>query len=52
MIQKNPAHRLSSEDYLSQQKGKAFPSYFYTYLKVYIQNYRLTTVTPDDRITK
>ena len=52
MLQLNPSHRLTSEEYLMQQRGKAFPTYFYTYLKVYLQNYRLTTISADERITR
>ncbi|XP_067950681.1 phosphoinositide 3-kinase regulatory subunit 4-like [Watersipora subatra] len=52
MMKNEPGHRLTSEEYLIQQQGKAFPAYFYTYLKVYVQNYRLTTYSPDERINK
>ncbi|KAF6034485.1 PIK3R4 [Bugula neritina] len=52
MTQKNPSHRLSSEEYLMQQKGKGFPVYFYTFLKSHIQSYGSLSVYPDERISK
>lgn len=53
MVQKDPTHRLSAEEYLIQQRGKAFPNYFYTYLKLYIQRYAVPPIlSPDERIVK
>lgn len=53
MIKKDPSHRLSAEEYMIQQRGKAFPEYFYTFLKIYLQQFVSTPLTPpDDRIIK
>lgn len=53
MIKKDPSHRLSAEEYMIQQRGKAFPEYFYTFLKIYLQQFVSTPLTPpDDRINK
>ncbi|KAL3861428.1 hypothetical protein ACJMK2_007462 [Sinanodonta woodiana] len=53
MMQKDPAHRLSAEEYLIQQRGKSFPEYFYTFLKIYIQRFATPPIlTPDDRIAR
>ncbi|XP_052829468.1 phosphoinositide 3-kinase regulatory subunit 4 [Octopus bimaculoides] len=53
MMQKEPTHRLSAEEYLIQQRGKAFPNYFYTYLKLYIQRFAVAPIlSPDERIVK
>ncbi|XP_048750935.2 phosphoinositide 3-kinase regulatory subunit 4-like isoform X2 [Ostrea edulis] len=53
MIKKDPSHRLSAEEYMIQQRGKAFPEYFYTFLKIYLQQFVSTPVIPpDDRISK
>ncbi|XP_055958193.1 phosphoinositide 3-kinase regulatory subunit 4 [Patella vulgata] len=52
MIQKDPKHRLSAEEYLVKQRGKAFPEYFYTFLKIYLQQFAASPIIPaDDRIT-
>ncbi|XP_041377701.1 phosphoinositide 3-kinase regulatory subunit 4-like [Gigantopelta aegis] len=51
MMQKDPNHRLSAEEYLIKQRGKAFPEFFYTFLKLYLQQFVLTPIKPpDDRI--
>ncbi|XP_061162546.1 phosphoinositide 3-kinase regulatory subunit 4-like [Saccostrea echinata] len=53
MIKKDPSHRLSAEEYMIQQRGKAFPEYFYTFLKIYLQQFVSTPVLPpDDRISR
>ncbi|XP_069112623.1 phosphoinositide 3-kinase regulatory subunit 4-like isoform X1 [Argopecten irradians] len=53
MIKKNPAHRMSAEEYLIQQRGKAFPEYFYTFLKLYVQRFATAPILPpDDRINR
>ena len=53
MIQKDPTHRLSAEEYLIQERGKAFPEYFYTFLKLYLQRFASTPIMPaDDRILR
>ncbi|KAJ8321097.1 hypothetical protein KUTeg_002684 [Tegillarca granosa] len=52
MMQKDPVHRLSAEEYMIQQRGKAFPEYFYTFLKLYIQRFAQAPILPpDDRIS-
>ncbi|KAK7093762.1 phosphoinositide 3-kinase regulatory subunit 4-like [Littorina saxatilis] len=50
MLQKDPEHRLSAEEYLVKQRGKAFPDVFYTSLKTYEQTYVDTIFPPDDKI--
>ncbi|KAL8601719.1 hypothetical protein ACOMHN_033895 [Nucella lapillus] len=51
MLQKDPEHRLSAEEYLVKQRGKAFPDVFYTYLKTFEQQYYIDNIHPsDDRI--
>lgn len=53
MMQKDPVHRLSAEEYMIQQRGKAFPEYFYTFLKLYIQRFAQAPILPpDDRISR
>nr|XP_022340487.1 phosphoinositide 3-kinase regulatory subunit 4-like [Crassostrea virginica] len=53
MIKKDPSHRLSAEEYMIQQRGKAFPEYFYTFLKIYLQQFvSAPFIPPDDRITR
>ncbi|XP_052760753.1 phosphoinositide 3-kinase regulatory subunit 4-like [Mya arenaria] len=48
MMQKEPSHRLSAEEYLIQQRLKTFPDYFYTFLKLYIQRFASTPIMPPD----
>lgn len=51
MLQKDPEHRLSAEEYLVKQRGKAFPDVFYTYLKMFEQQYFIDNIyPPDDKI--
>ena len=50
MLQKDPEHRLSAEEYLVKQRGKAFPDVFYTSMKIYEQQYVDTIFPPDDKI--
>ena len=50
MLQKDPEHRLSAEEYLVKQRGKAFPDVFYTSMKIYQQQYVDTIYPPDDKI--
>ncbi|KAK3104962.1 hypothetical protein FSP39_014143 [Pinctada imbricata] len=53
MIKKDPSHRLSAEEYMIQQRGKAFPEYFYTFLKIYVQRFAAPPILPpDDRINR
>lgn len=51
MIQKDPNKRLSADEYLEQQKGKAFPEYFYSFLKGYMEKFATSPVlSPDEKI--
>lgn len=51
MMQREPSHRLSAEEYLIQQRGKVFPEYFYTFLKLYLQRFAMIPIVPpDDRV--
>ncbi len=53
MVQKESSLRLTAEEYLIQQKGKAFPEYFYTFLKLYLQRYATSPIlSPDDRVAR
>ncbi len=53
MIQRDPASRSTAEEYLVQQKDGAFPDYFYTFLKLYLQRFACSPVmVPDDRIAR
>ncbi|XP_072174440.1 phosphoinositide 3-kinase regulatory subunit 4-like [Diadema setosum] len=48
MLQKDPAKRLSAEQYLVQWRGTAFPEYFYTFLKVYMGEFAGIPIYPAD----
>ena len=48
MMQRDAPHRLSAEEYLRQQQGKAFPEYFYTFLKLYLQRFATPPIIPSD----
>ncbi|KAH9515561.1 phosphoinositide-3-kinase, regulatory subunit 4 [Bulinus truncatus] len=51
MTQRRPEFRLSAEEYLIKQRGKAFPEYFYTFFKTYTQQFATVPIMPsDDRI--
>ncbi|KAI8517018.1 phosphoinositide-3-kinase, regulatory subunit 4 [Branchiostoma belcheri] len=53
MIQRDPAKRLSAEEYLKQWQGKAFPNYFYTFLKLYMGRFAGTPImAPDDKVAR
>ncbi|XP_076085974.1 phosphoinositide 3-kinase regulatory subunit 4-like isoform X1 [Mytilus galloprovincialis] len=53
MIKKEPNHRLSAEEYMIQQRGKAFPEYFFSFLKLYLQRFATAPILPpDDRIIR
>ena len=53
MMQKEPHDRLTAEEYMAQQKGRAFPDYFYTFLKSYLQRFASPPIlTPDERIQR
>uniref|UniRef100_T1ISE1 non-specific serine/threonine protein kinase n=1 Tax=Strigamia maritima TaxID=126957 RepID=T1ISE1_STRMM len=53
MIQKEPSFRLSTEGYLEQQRGRAFPEYFYSYLRDYMHGFAgFPIITADDKIIR
>lgn len=53
MIQRDPSQRLSAELYLSQERGKLFPEYFYTFLQPYMQMFSASPiVSPDEKIAR
>ena len=37
MLSKDPASRMAASEYLSQQRGVAFPEYFYSFLQSYMR---------------
>ncbi|KAM6967962.1 phosphoinositide 3-kinase regulatory subunit 4 [Aplochiton taeniatus] len=51
MIQCDPEKRLSAEEYLKQQRGKAFPDIFYTFLQPYMAQFAKETFqSADERV--
>ncbi|XP_064461325.1 phosphoinositide 3-kinase regulatory subunit 4-like [Ornithodoros turicata] len=52
MLQKDPALRLSAEEYLEQQRDKFFPQYFYTFLRDYIKEFASSHLSPDEKVAK
>lgn len=53
MIQKDPSGRLSASDYLANECGKAFPSYFYNFMLNYMREFaEEPSMTSDRRIEK
>ncbi|GCC24842.1 phosphoinositide 3-kinase regulatory subunit 4 isoform X1 [Chiloscyllium punctatum] len=51
MIQRDPELRLTSEEYLKQQRGRAFPELFYTFLQPYMAQFAKETFqSADERI--
>ena len=53
MTLKEPGSRDTAEEYLIQQQDKAFPRYFYTFLKLYLQRFASSPIMPaDDRIAR
>jgi len=53
MTQKDPARRLTAEQYLSDQRDKAFPAYFYTFLGHYCQRFaQVPIIHSDDRVVR
>jgi hypothetical protein len=51
MINRDPTKRLTADEYLDQQTGKAFPTCFYTFLLPYVQRI-LREFSPDFVIYK
>ncbi|KAG8300624.1 phosphoinositide-3-kinase, regulatory subunit 4 [Homalodisca vitripennis] len=54
MVQREAGKRLSAEDYLSQERGKVFPDYFYTFLQSYMLIFSSSTpiLSPDEKIER
>jgi len=53
MIQKDPNERLSANDYLNNEKGKAFPEYFYDFMLSYMKSFSADpTMTPDKKMDR
>uniref|UniRef100_A0A8B9RC62 non-specific serine/threonine protein kinase n=1 Tax=Astyanax mexicanus TaxID=7994 RepID=A0A8B9RC62_ASTMX len=51
MVQREPEKRLAAEDYLKQQRGKAFPDIFYTFLQPYMAQFAKETFqSADERV--
>ncbi|TWW79823.1 phosphoinositide 3-kinase regulatory subunit 4 [Takifugu flavidus] len=51
MVQREPEKRLTAEEYLKQQRGKAFPDIFYTFLQPYIAQFAKDTFqSADERV--
>ncbi|KAM9723786.1 LOW QUALITY PROTEIN: phosphoinositide 3-kinase regulatory subunit 4 [Menidia menidia] len=49
MIQREPEKRLSAEEYLKQQRGRAFPDIFYTFLQPYMAQFAKETFQSADQ---
>lgn len=53
MIQHDPEKRLSAEIYLSRERGKLFPEYFYSFLQPYMQIFSAPPMlSPDEKILR
>lgn len=53
MISRDPSQRQSAETYLSQEKGRLFPEYFYTFLQPYILGFSASPIlSPDEKISR
>lgn len=54
MVERDPALRLSAEDYLSQERGKVFPEYFYSFLQSYMLIFSSSSpiLSPDEKIER
>ncbi len=53
MIQKDPTSRHTANEYLSQEKGRAFPEYFYHFLQSYMQIFSTEAgMMPDQKIAR
>ncbi|TDH11242.1 hypothetical protein EPR50_G00058780 [Perca flavescens] len=48
MVQREPEKRLTAEEYLKQQRGKAFPDIFYTFLQPYMAQFAKETFQSAD----
>ena len=53
MIQKDPKSRLNANSYLSEERKRVFPEYFYSFLQSYMQIFSTEqTMLPDQKIDK
>lgn len=53
MIQRDPAQRLSAELYLSQERGRIFPEYFYSFLQPYMLIFSTSPILSyDEKISR
>lgn len=53
MTQRDPTMRPSADEVLRSQKDRAFPAYFYTFLRQYVQRFAsVPCVSSDDRINR
>jgi phosphoinositide-3-kinase regulatory subunit 4 len=53
MIAKEPGLRHTANEYLAEQKGKAFPEYFYSFLQSYMQIFSTdSAMVPDQKIMR
>ncbi|KAI4461743.1 phosphoinositide 3-kinase regulatory subunit 4 [Holotrichia oblita] len=53
MIDRDPSQRQSAETYLSQEKGRLFPNYFYMFLQPYILGFSASPIlSPDEKISR
>lgn len=51
MVQREPEKRQTAEEYLKQQRGKAFPDIFYAFLQPYIAQFAKDTFqAADERV--
>ncbi|KAA0703513.1 Phosphoinositide 3-kinase regulatory subunit 4 [Triplophysa tibetana] len=51
MVQREPEKRLTAEEYLKHQRGKAFPEIFYTFLQPYMAQFAKETFqSADERV--
>ena len=44
------SHRSTADEYLIREKGKAFPEYFYSYLKLYLQRFVVPPMVTKDEL--
>lgn len=53
MIQHDPCQRLTAELYLSQERGRLFPEYFYTFLQGYMLMFSASPILScDEKIAR
>ena len=53
MIQRDPNQRKTPNEYLTEQRGKAFPEYFYAFLQCYMQIFSTeASMLPDQKISR